>query len=1704
MNRHAHAHAHAAKSTQKKNGGGGGGYVLGAGFGSYDPKTKSKKQRRMTPKFLFFLAVMMLLVCSFVFFSGVSTPLNRGMAAPTSSASSMNREDMAIQPQIRRDTSSGRLSSHSKTVAAGLTSLKKKAVPEMRMKTTSTNTVIDEVKDIIESASTNRDTAEVEVKDGNVIRSVKTTRPVAVTEPTTTSKKPEGTGTNKFPRRKWAYAFMLGGIPTINDPAKRQHAGYRGLLYNIMVSISILRDSGSTADMILMVHFHESYAELPLEDAMALQKMNVIVKYLPPTSTGNAHDGTNNGLSTIPLEKFRILDFLEYSRVFYLEADIMPNCNLDYLLELSEPETSTIATARSMEGIEQQPPLRLQENVILSIAESPSSSSFFILRPMRGRYHDFLNIFSEYPDKFAYFNQTTGWGHKMTGKDGDFWVTVKSLQSKTPKPLKKWGFPGNDNDDGLLYYYTRFLEKKVSIIARDRVYTVTGEGGVGDNTVTEIGNNPLNQYSCLTDEEEHTGGIGAQWYADKVSRGLFSPFGMAPYRDFTQWEHHDFRPWNYPQAPHPSLPITSARRRWYSVLRQLDQTYELGLDLYDPNMAAIATNAAAAQDGLPGEGVNEEEANWNYSFKKELPKILPLWSTKVHALKQWGTQQMKRKAVVIHYQPPLLLMQDLQGPHRQHLLGDPNNSQEQETTAGTAPQLCNCSTPLEYDPCSIPNQPKIEDWMKPRLGMGFSKQRPACPLAARHRMHIILPFANLDVETARAAYCSVQCQNYPTSHVSIYLYEDGASPSTPGEAPQPNVLETLCGTDGVFDLKLPMSSSEVAAFDKSDEEFDILAQNWANETMISYMKTVQVQKDTNAIGNTICIHSKEHSGPGGAKYYAFRLVQAHAEANDVVVVVDGDDELNTPKALEVINRKYVDQSAWMTYGSYAGKYSEQTKAIPRSIQTGNTKFDPRNEQPDWRFGHTRSFKAHLLKYLGRMDFSFEDKTWLVKATDRGFVYRLLELSGVDRVAYISHALYKYKWSASASTVAQVPKDIRVAQLDHVKSLPPSERIRLPFHIVIVCWSRVYLLGEQLVWLQEQTLAKDRQLIVHLLSNNAETHPEVAKAVDIFWEQNKSGNHFVDCVPLKINVVKNERNWHAFSRFLYVRELRRTVPLDTVFFVDDDQYWLPNFLESLLTYHKPKGMTTWYGKSFSNIDPTTGLVDYWTSDIKWTDIATKRLTEVTTFTYGGPGGSVYDGNLWLFDQQLLRLGDDLERYYEFDDVWASFCIDALLGWEHRRIPFPIPVDIANCDKKEYDIYIYRNTPFGVKDKLLQMNKAMKTKMLAVATFSSGARGSKTDMFGDLQRHFRWDISRPSDSPRLNTKEEVAASSQIGVPPARMLSHTKATAESQTKRAFVCVTGQFERLSLSSKIENFFVPMINDGYEVDVALVLSAGETSFTNKGFGKLADLKPKDMDPFYTKLEDAVTDLQAAKVGIISPTSADEGGLYDKLVDPKIHKQYLIHLYEAQTFMRTFDEQSSRAENHPRIYESYHRCLHYAEERIQKAADAQLALSPNIDDRLLPKLETYYDVYFRMRDDVGFQSSLPDPVLQSLIQPPSNSITVTGCRSWGGMNDRFAAVSPDVAHTYFRRPYEIFATNEELKDNIVNNPESFLLYSYLTAGIDVFAHRQFKGVMRFFTDPAAKKEKIYGDDLARDWCLLKGKMNHTDHLISLYGWNFGQ
>ena len=164
---------------------------------------------------------------------------------------------------------------------------------------------------------------------------------------------------------KFAYIFLLGGAMST-----KAGTDYRGGLYGAVTAAHSLRRQGSKADVIIMVQISATTnaTKLPdLEEAL-LRAMNIHIKYLPKYS-----DSKLESFYSLMMEKFRILQMEEYSRVLYLDADMLPLCNLDYLMELSESGEI------------------LQENVVLAYKGEPASGGIFVMKPNISDYNDLID-----------------------------------------------------------------------------------------------------------------------------------------------------------------------------------------------------------------------------------------------------------------------------------------------------------------------------------------------------------------------------------------------------------------------------------------------------------------------------------------------------------------------------------------------------------------------------------------------------------------------------------------------------------------------------------------------------------------------------------------------------------------------------------------------------------------------------------------------------------------------------------------------------------------------------------------------------------------------------------------------------------------------------------------------------------------------------------------------------------------------------------------------------------------------------------------------------------------------------------------------------------------------------------------------------------------------------------------------------------------
>ncbi len=162
------------------------------------------------------------------------------------------------------------------------------------------------------------------------------------------------------------------------------------------------------------MHTKSNLSTLPKDDEELLRKSNITIIYLPKPKVDNFH--------TAMMDKFRILKLEQYNRVIYLDGDVMPLNNLDYLFHLSN----------MIDPITNQP--YIQENMGIAYNNEPMNGGLFMLKPNKTDYQVLRKIVDRVERQGYHFNETIGWGHVMD--ENDKWESLSGPVSN------KWDMYG--------------------------------------------------------------------------------------------------------------------------------------------------------------------------------------------------------------------------------------------------------------------------------------------------------------------------------------------------------------------------------------------------------------------------------------------------------------------------------------------------------------------------------------------------------------------------------------------------------------------------------------------------------------------------------------------------------------------------------------------------------------------------------------------------------------------------------------------------------------------------------------------------------------------------------------------------------------------------------------------------------------------------------------------------------------------------------------------------------------------------------------------------------------------------------------------------------------------------------------------------------------------------------------------------------------
>ena len=232
--------------------------------------------------------------------------------------------------------------------------------------------------------------------------------------------------------------------------------------------------------------------------------------------------------------------------------------------------------------------------------------------------------------------------------------------------------------------------------------------------------------------------------------------------------------------------------------------------------------------------------------------------------------------------------------------------------------------------------------------------------------------------------------------------------------------------------------------------------------------------------------------------------------------------------------------------------------------------------------------------------------------------------------------------------------------NNILSIDNSNRNRYNYvpdtiHVIMATYERNKNLEIIFNSLCKQT---EQQFHFHLLDNNIDKikHHEIDVMIERFSEK------------MHISLHRYNHNYHCIARLYIIQNLIKLGFVEYVILFDDDQLHHHDWIENLVKQKKSLSILSWYGKIFDN-------KSYWFkgSNLKkvltYTDIERRQRLDVKKFKYFGPGGCIFDINLFLFNE-LYNYQKYSDLVFKFDDIWLSFILDKYVNIPfHRMIYHP---------------------------------------------------------------------------------------------------------------------------------------------------------------------------------------------------------------------------------------------------------------------------------------------------------------------------------------------------------------------------------------------------------------------------------------------------
>jgi hypothetical protein len=364
----------------------------------------------------------------------------------------------------------------------------------------------------------------------------------------------------------YSYAWVLGAI-------HEDKWAYKGFLWDIIISANLFRKQGSTADFWIFVRLSpdSKLDDLPLEDRRLLEEAGINIKLLDKPK--------KESFARLVFDKFLTINMTDYKRVMFLDGDLIPLVNLDYIFHLSDADHTATPTL-------------IKPNLIMASWREPCNTGMFMVEPSVeafAKYNDALLKHREKAKKLLYphFDFTEGWGRNFV-EHGETWRSAKQNRAK------RWRFHASHSDQGLMFYWSKYLIQDVTIVISNIVENwKRGPDGdpVRESELKDVfapyQEKPLvYQWSCKkSDDKKDNTEIQNSWRC-------FPPIdGMAHMMGNT-------KPWKQSRTELITKVATrsfhqnAAKSLWFVELKEINEKYQMGIDLDNWNSIypALMTN----------------------------------------------------------------------------------------------------------------------------------------------------------------------------------------------------------------------------------------------------------------------------------------------------------------------------------------------------------------------------------------------------------------------------------------------------------------------------------------------------------------------------------------------------------------------------------------------------------------------------------------------------------------------------------------------------------------------------------------------------------------------------------------------------------------------------------------------------------------------------------------------------------------------------------------------------------------------------------------------------------------------------------------------------------------------------------------------------------------------------------------------------------